>query len=200
LPSSDRHGHLAHMGHTFIHAGKHIFNFLLIPCEFHIMYPSPTHLPPGPWSPPFQPSHPQKNKQTKLLPWKLQCVTVCHRVSHSVPFCPHVFTCKCLYNIFSPKTEFLCVTLAVLELTLFRSTCLCLQRLRAYATTTLLKIISFFFFFFCLFLSVAQLSWNSLCRPGWPRTQKSACLCLPSPGIKGMRHHAWQINLFKKLK
>jgi hypothetical protein len=34
------------------------------------------------------------------------------------------------------------------------------------------------------------LSWNSLCRPGWPRTQKSACLCLPSAGIKGVRHHA----------
>jgi hypothetical protein len=34
------------------------------------------------------------------------------------------------------------------------------------------------------------LSWNSLCRPGWPRTQKSACLCLPSVGIKGVRHHA----------
>ena len=33
------------------------------------------------------------------------------------------------------------------------------------------------------------LSWNSLCRPGWPRTQKSACLCLPSAGIKGMCHH-----------
>jgi hypothetical protein len=33
------------------------------------------------------------------------------------------------------------------------------------------------------------LSWNSLCRPGWPQTQKSACLCLPSAGIKGMRHH-----------
>jgi hypothetical protein len=33
------------------------------------------------------------------------------------------------------------------------------------------------------------LSWNSLCRPGWPRTQRSACLCLPSPGIKGVRHH-----------
>ncbi|GAB1299304.1 DNA-directed RNA polymerases I, II, and III subunit RPABC4 [Apodemus speciosus] len=32
------------------------------------------------------------------------------------------------------------------------------------------------------------LSWNSLCRPGWPRTQKSACLCLPSAGIKGVRH------------
>jgi hypothetical protein len=22
-------------------------------------------------------------------------------------------------------------------------------------------------------------SWNLLCRPGWPRTQKSTCLCLP---------------------
>jgi hypothetical protein len=33
------------------------------------------------------------------------------------------------------------------------------------------------------------LSWNSLCRPGWPGTQKSACLCLPSAGIKGVRHH-----------
>ncbi|EDL07864.1 mCG1030897, partial [Mus musculus] len=32
-------------------------------------------------------------------------------------------------------------------------------------------------------------SWNSLFRPGWPRTQKSACLCLPSAGIKGMHHH-----------
>jgi hypothetical protein len=33
------------------------------------------------------------------------------------------------------------------------------------------------------------LSWNSLCRPGWPQTQKSACLCLPSAGIKGVCHH-----------
>jgi hypothetical protein len=31
------------------------------------------------------------------------------------------------------------------------------------------------------------LSWNELCRPGW--LQKSACLCLPSAVIKGMRHH-----------
>jgi hypothetical protein len=33
------------------------------------------------------------------------------------------------------------------------------------------------------------LSWNSLCRPGWPGTQRSACLCLLSPGIKGVHHH-----------
>jgi hypothetical protein len=32
---------------------------------------------------------------------------------------------------------------------------------------------------------------HSFCRPGWPRTQKSACLCLPSAGIKGIHHHAW---------
>jgi hypothetical protein len=32
-------------------------------------------------------------------------------------------------------------------------------------------------------------SWNSLCRPGWPRTQKSACLCLQSVGIKDVHHH-----------
>jgi hypothetical protein len=39
------------------------------------------------------------------------------------------------------------------------------------------------------------LSWNSLCRPGWPRTQKFACLCLPSAGIKGVRHHHQLITL-----
>jgi hypothetical protein len=42
------------------------------------------------------------------------------------------------------------------------------------------------------------LSWNSLCRPGWPQTQKSACLCLPSTGIKGMCHHARLHSNLKK--
>jgi hypothetical protein len=54
------------------------------------------------------------------------------------------------------------------------------------------------FDFFCLFVCFLRqgfsvfpwLSWNSLCRPGWPRTQKSACLCLPNAGIKSVRHHA----------
>jgi hypothetical protein len=41
--------------------------------------------------------------------------------------------------------------------------------------------------FLCVALAV-WLSWNSLCRPDWPRTQKSACFCLPSAGIKGMCH------------
>ena len=33
------------------------------------------------------------------------------------------------------------------------------------------------------------LSWNSLCRPGWPQIQQSTCLCLPSAGIKGLCYH-----------
>jgi hypothetical protein len=56
--------------------------------------------------------------------------------------------------------------------------------------------VGIFFFFFLVLVFLRQgfsvwpwLSWNSLCRPGWPRTQKSACLCLPSAGIKGMRQH-----------
>jgi hypothetical protein len=47
----------------------------------------------------------------------------------------------------------------------------------------------FFEFFETGFLRVSWLSWNSLCRPGWPWTQKSTCLWLPSAGIKGMHHH-----------
>jgi hypothetical protein len=47
----------------------------------------------------------------------------------------------------------------------------------------------FFVCFFCLFvfetwfLCVALVVLELTCRPGWPRTQKSACLCLPSAGI-----------------
>jgi hypothetical protein len=66
----------------------------------------------------------------------------------------------------------------------------------------------FFVWFFCFggggvglfsrqgFSVQPWLSWNSLCRPGWPRTQKSACLCLPSAGIKGVRHHRPAVFLF----
>ena len=32
-------------------------------------------------------------------------------------------------------------------------------------------------------------AWNLLCRRGWPGTQRSACLCLLSAGIKAVRHH-----------
>jgi hypothetical protein len=55
-----------------------------------------------------------------------------------------------------------------------------------------------FFFFWVFetgFLCIALAVLTSLCRPCWPRTQKSACLCLPSAGIKGVRHHARLIDL-----
>ena len=64
---------------------------------------------------------------------------------------------------------------------------------------------SLLFFLFLLLVFPRQgfsvklwLSRNSLCRPGWPGTQRSACLCLPSAGIKSVRHHypakSWHSN------
>jgi hypothetical protein len=46
----------------------------------------------------------------------------------------------------------------------------------------------FFIFPIQGFLEKPWLSWNPLCRAGWPRTQKSARLCLLSAGVKGVRH------------
>jgi hypothetical protein len=46
------------------------------------------------------------------------------------------------------------------------------------------------------FLCIAWLSRNSLCRPGWPRTQKYTCLSLPSAGIKGVRRHHLAVDIF----
>ena len=40
---------------------------------------------------------------------------------------------------------------------------------------------------FCCFVVVVFRDRVSLCS--WPQTQKSACLCLPTAGIKGMCHH-----------
>jgi hypothetical protein len=63
---------------------------------------------------------------------------------------------------------------------------------------------SYLAFFFLLFLVFRDRV--SLCSPGCPgthfvdqaglETQKSACLCLPSAGIKGVRHHAQVISGF----
>ena len=44
------------------------------------------------------------------------------------------------------------------------------------------------------------LSWNSLCRPCWPCTQKSAYVCLPSAGIKAVHHqHPANIAIFSEI-
>lgn len=49
---------------------------------------------------------------------------------------------------------------------------------------------------YCLFVFWDRVS---LCRPGWPRTQTFACLCLPSASIKGMYHHVWLLIWFLKM-
>lgn len=49
----------------------------------------------------------------------------------------------------------------------------------------------FFYIFYFSRQGYSVLLWNLLCRPFWPRTQKSTCLCLLSAGIKGERYHAW---------
>jgi hypothetical protein len=36
-------------------------------------------------------------------------------------------------------------------------------------------------------------------RPGWPQTQKSTCLCLPSAGIKGVCHHCLALSTLLSL-
>ena len=41
-----------------------------------------------------------------------------------------------------------------------------------------------FLFFIFWFLCVALAVLNSLCRPDWPRTQRSSCLCLLRVGLK----------------
>lgn len=46
-----------------------------------------------------------------------------------------------------------------------------------------------FCFVFQKMPSLSWLAWNSLCRPGWPWSQSSACFCLLGAGAKGFHHH-----------
>jgi hypothetical protein len=64
----------------------------------------------------------------------------------------------------------------------------------------LLLLLFWFGFFETGFLCVALAVLNSLCRPGWPRTQKSACLCLRSAAIKGVCHQRSAQSYLFKLK
>jgi hypothetical protein len=63
-------------------------------------------------------------------------------------------------------------------------------------------IFKFFFIYLFIFVFWDRVSLCSpgcprthFCRPGWPWTQKSACLSLPSAGIKGVRHHHQAISI-----
>jgi hypothetical protein len=58
-----------------------------------------------------------------------------------------------------------------------------------------LAFVLFCFVLFCFVLffqdrvSLCSPGCPELSRAGWPQTQKSACLCLPSAGIKVVQHH-----------
>lgn len=49
------------------------------------------------------------------------------------------------------------------------------------------------------FVKQLWLFWNLLCRSSWPRTQRSACICLPSARVNPMYHHTLLLSLFKNL-
>lgn len=47
-----------------------------------------------------------------------------------------------------------------------------------------------------------SISWNLFCRPVWPQTERSKCLCLQSTLVlrtQGVHHHAWLVNYFSIL-
>ena len=59
--------------------------------------------------------------------------------------------------------------------------------------TSLLRTVRYhspYSFFLNFFRDRVSLYSPGCCRQSWPRTQKSACLCLSSAGIKGECHHA----------
>lgn len=52
---------------------------------------------------------------------------------------------------------------------------------------------------FCCFVLRQGLSmerWLSLCRPGWPQSQRSACPYLPSAEVKSFHCHVWLDHCF----
>ena len=65
--------------------------------------------------------------------------------------------------------------------------CLAEKQITFYSELKLLGCLLLLFLFFVVFVLLCF--FNSLCRPGWPRTQKSVCLCLLSARIKGVCHH-----------
>jgi hypothetical protein len=118
------------------------------------------------------------------------------------PTRPHRTLCKQFYQ---PGTKY--PLMRVEETFLFKLLhCRAGQDRRAF---TLRAHFQHFGGFVCLFFPV------SLCSPGWPQTQKSTCLYLPSAGIKGvaintrlslrflmaacMRLHKWEKYVLKEL-
>lgn len=81
-------------------------NFLLNLCEFPIMHTNHTHLSVHLYTPSALATSPTNENKTKIKIKKCKLkktnqhftmeAVVCHSMSHSVPFCPNSFICKCL--------------------------------------------------------------------------------------------------------
>ena len=68
-----------------------VFNFVLVLCEFHIMHPNPTQ------THPFLVTtlHPCNLSHSRGKENLTKEAVVRHNVSHNIPFCSHLFPCKC---------------------------------------------------------------------------------------------------------
>jgi hypothetical protein len=64
--------------------------------------------------------------------------------------------------------------------------------------SSIFLLLSLFCFLKQEFLCGALAILNTLCRPGWPPTQRSAYLCLPRAGIKSMCHHCSAVHQYFK--
>ena len=89
----------------------------------------------------------------------------------------------CSFSIWLPHSGWYFLVLSI---------CLRISRIHCFGVFVCLFgwLVGFLFLFFCFFEAV------SLCSPGWPGTQKSACLCLPNDGIKGVHHQCPVNSLF----
>jgi len=68
-----------------------------------------------------------------------------------------------------------------------------------HSNKTLRQVVYLVVFFFQDGVSLCRVSTAlavlKLAQGGWPQTQGSACLCLPSAGIKGVYHHHTVVRL-----
>jgi hypothetical protein len=83
--------------------------------------------------------------------------------------------------------------------------CLCLVFCHSFKQTNKKQVIHYpaqqliFFFFKMRFLFIVLAVQDSLCRPGWSRTQRSTSLCFLSAAIKGVYHHYPSNNWFLRI-
>ena len=121
----------------------------------------------------------------------------------SIPCVGQSFTVLYMRNTY----QFLCLFILskkfLISYDLMKNVCVILCILSSIHFLSSFFVCLFGFFLWFLFGFTRQgffvqswLSWNSVHRPGWPQTQKSTCLCLPSTGIKGMLHHCPALSRF----